>query len=104
MLYRVKKLGETEKLVRLKPASLHDQGLRERTMEQWLADNPGAMLPEDEQRVLVISQETPFENVTDVIAVDTRGDVIVVEVKRGQTPRDVIAQALEYAADVAEWS
>lgn len=80
------------------------QGLSEKRMEQWLADNPTAVLPEGEERVLVISQETPFENVTDIIAIDQEGNLVVTEVKRGQTPRDVIAQTLEYASDAAEWS
>jgi predicted transport protein len=82
---------------------MNELGFLEKKMEQWLATNPNAVLPEDERQVLVISQETPFENMTDVIAVDQAGNLIVIEVKRGQTPRDVIAQALEYASDVATW-
>lgn len=103
MLFRLKLSGEKSALVPLKPTSMHEQGILEKTMEQWIADSPEAVLPEDERRVLVIWQETPFENVTDVIAIDARGDVVIIEIKRGQTPRDVIAQTLEYAADVAEW-
>lgn len=72
-------------------------------MELWLADYPTAVLPEDEKQVLVISQEAPFKNVTDVLAVDADRNLVVIEIKRGQSPRDVIAQALEYASDVATW-
>src|ERR1043166_6608288 len=104
MLWQLKGSGDKTVFVPLKPTSMGEQRILEKTMEQWLADKPAAVLPEDEQRVLVVSQESPFQNITDVIAVDARGHVIIIEVKRGQTPRDVIAQALEYAADVAEWS
>lgn len=103
MLYKLKKTGERTTFVPLKPTSMGEQGLLEKQMEQWLADNPNAVLPEGEERVLVISQEAPFQNMTDVIAIDDEGNIVVIEVKRGVTPRDVIAQALEYAADVAEW-
>lgn len=82
---------------------MHEQGYVEKVMEDWLAENPHAVLPDEEARFLVIDQETAFQNLTDILAVDEQGNVIVIEVKRGQTPRDVIAQALEYASDVAEW-
>ncbi|HUP79915.1 MAG TPA: DUF5655 domain-containing protein [Pirellula sp.] len=103
MLYKLKKSDTKTTFVRLNATTLHEQGLLESQMEQWLADNPTAVLPEDEAQVLVISQETPFKNVTDILAIDAQGNVLIIEVKRGETPRDVIAQALEYASDVADW-
>jgi hypothetical protein len=39
----------------------------------------------------------------DILAADREGNLLVIEVKRGQTPRDVVAQALEYASDVGTW-
>lgn len=36
----------------------------------------------------------------DLIGVDRQGDVVIVELKRGRSPRDIVAQALEYAASV----
>ncbi len=62
-----------------------------------------AALP-DEERVLVIDQEDAFQNLTDILAVDEQGYLVIMELKRGQTPRDVIAQALEYAAQVVNWT
>ena len=103
MLYKVTETGGRSVFVPLRPTSMSEQGLLERQMEQWLADNPSAVLPEGEKRVLVISQEAPFQNVTDILAIDQRGNLVVIEVKRGLTPRDVVAQALEYASDVADW-
>jgi len=103
VLYKLKQSDNKTTFVRLTATSMQQRGLLESHMEQWLADNPTAVLPEDEARVLVISQEKPFENVTDVLAIDAQGNLVIIEVKRGQTPRDVIAQALEYASDVADW-
>ena len=34
----------------------------------------------------------------DLLALDRWGDLVVLELKRGRTPRETIAQALEYAA------
>ena len=103
MLYKITETDGRSVFVPLRPTTMTEQGLLERQMEDWLADNPSAVLPEGERRVLVISQEQPFQNVTDVLAIDQRGNLVVIEVKRGLTPRDVVAQALEYASDVAEW-
>lgn len=103
MLYKLKQAENKTTFVRLNATSMADEGLLESQMEQWLADNPTAVLPEAEGRVLVISQETPFKNVTDILAIDSQGNLLIIEVKRGQSPRDVIAQALEYASDVADW-
>ncbi|MCX7419617.1 MAG: hypothetical protein NT013_08770 [Planctomycetia bacterium] len=103
MLYKLKQAGDKTTFVRLNATSMADEGLLECQMEQWLADNPTAVLPEAEASVLVISQETPFKNVTDILAIDVQGNLLIIEVKRGQSPRDVIAQALEYASDVADW-
>jgi hypothetical protein len=44
-----------------------------------------------------------FENITDILAIDEQFNLVIIEVKRGETPRDVISQALEYASDVAQW-
>ncbi len=103
MLYKLKSTDSKTTFVPVTPTTMTKQGFLEKEMEQWLADNPHAVLPEDEERVLVISQETAFQNLTDILAVDEQGNLLVIEVKRGQTPRDVIAQALEYASAVAEW-
>jgi predicted transport protein len=103
MLYKLIQNLEKTTFVPLHAKSMQEQGLLEKQMELWLADNPTAVLPEDEKQVLVISQEAPFKNVTDVLAVDADRNLVVIEIKRGQSPRDVIAQALEYASDVATW-
>ena len=103
MLYKLKQAENKTTFVRLNATSMADEGLLESQMEQWLADNPTAVLPESEASVLVISQESPFKNVTDILVIDAQGNLLVIEVKRGQSPRDVIAQALEYASDVADW-
>lgn len=101
MLYKVRREGGSAQLLPLESTTLSAEGLLEKDLEDWLATNP-RVVPEDED-LLVIHQEKAFENLTDILALDRLGNVVVIEVKRGQTPRDVIAQALEYAAQVQDW-
>ena len=73
----------------------------ESVLEEWLESNPDGIL--DDGRILVIGRQvrTDLGGYIDLLGVDREGNAVVVELKRGRTPRDVVAQALEYAAFVA---
>ena len=66
-----------------------------------LETNPDGIL--EDGRVLIIGRQvrTDLGGVIDLLGVDRQGNVVVVELKRDRTPRDVVAQALEYAAFAA---
>ena len=70
----------------------------EAVLEKWLESNPDGIL--DDGRILVIGRQvrTELGGFIDLVGVDREGNVVVVELKRDRTPRDVVAQALEYAA------
>jgi len=70
----------------------------ERILERWLEHNPDAIL--EDSRVLVIGRQvrTNLDTRIDLLGIDGHGDVVVVELKRDRTPRDTLAQALEYAS------
>ena len=70
----------------------------ESILEKWLESNPDAIL--EDGGVLIIGRQvrTDLGGFIDLLAVDRTGRVVVVELKRDRTPRDVVAQALEYAA------
>jgi len=38
------------------------------------------------------------------LAIDRTGSVVVIELKRDRLPREALAQAIDYAADIATWS
>lgn len=52
------------------------------------------------ERLLVIGRQvhTPFGKVIDLLAIDADGNLHVLELKRDMTPRDVVAQALDYGS------
>lgn len=70
----------------------------ERKLEQWIADNP--FLISEEEDVLIIGRQcrTDRGKVMDLLGIDSSGNTVVVEIKRGRTPREIIAQAMEYAS------
>lgn len=74
----------------------------EAVLQNWLAANPDGIL--ENERMLVIGREvhTRLGGFIDLLGLDREGNVVVVELKRDDTPRDVIAQALEYAAWAAQ--
>ena len=70
----------------------------ESVLENWLEQNPDSVL-EDSQLLIIGRQvRTNFNTFIDLLGVDRQGDVVVIELKRDRTPRDTLAQALEYAS------
>ncbi len=79
-----------------RPTRLHETQLpSEFDLEEMICHDP-AILSED---WMLIGRQivTDFGKRVDLLAIDQLGSLIVVELKRDRTPRDVIAQALEYA-------
>jgi hypothetical protein len=87
-------MNEPRHFVPIAPTRLTE----ERTLEDWVEDNPHLLF--EGERVAIIAREpsTPFGKYPDLIGIDETGACVVIELKRGQTPRDVLAQTLEYAA------
>lgn len=77
---------------KLRPMGLADEGLLE---EQIMQDV--SILNRD---WLLIGRQvrTGFDKLIDLLAVDANGTVIVIELKRDKTPRDVVAQTIDYAS------
>lgn len=50
--------------------------------------------------VMVIGQQVPtaFGKFIDLLAIDAQGDLIVIELKRDKTPREIVAQLLDYGS------
>ncbi len=70
----------------------------ESVLEKWLESNPDAILEGGGIMILGRQVRTNLGGFIDLLGVDRAGNVVVVELKRDRTPRDAVAQALEYAA------
>jgi hypothetical protein len=95
---RLWRVGKDESLVELSRAKLN---LEER-LEEWLERDISMLDP----GLLVIGRqvETDFGGWIDLLCVDAAGDLVVVELKRGKTPREITAQALDYGSWVVDLS
>ena len=71
---------------------------REAILENWLERNPHSII--EDGNLLIIGRQvtTNIGSFIDLLALDKQGDVVVVELKRDRTPRDTLAQTLEYAS------
>ena len=73
----------------------------ERRLEDWLCAD-GSLLSD---KLLVIGRQINLAGGTlDLLAVDEEANLVVVELKRDKTPRDVVAQTLDYASCIHDFS
>lgn len=69
-------------------------------VEAWLASDPSIIRP----GLKVIGRQVPTQSgPLDLLAIDRTGNLVVIELKRDQLPREALAQAIDYASDVASW-
>jgi RecB family endonuclease NucS len=79
------------------PKKLHFSPLKEESkLENVLDEDIGVLDPS----LMVIGRQVPtaFGKFIDILAIDGEGDLTVVELKRDRTPREVVAQILDYAS------
>ncbi|SHJ63632.1 Protein of unknown function DUF91 [Malonomonas rubra DSM 5091] len=79
------------------PQPLREVSLEsEAFLEKMIVADPNILSP----HWLLIGQQvrTDYGGIIDLLAVNQDGQLIVVELKRNQTPREVVAQALDYAS------
>ena len=74
----------------------------EEQLETWIEQDISIISPD----YMVIGRQvtTDFGGVIDLLCLDSSGDIVIVELKRGKTPREVTAQALDYASWVTDLS
>jgi hypothetical protein len=72
----------------------------ERRIHDWIEADISVLDPE----LLVIGKEVPtaFGKFIDLLCMDSTGNLLIVELKRDETPREVTAQVLDYASWVKD--
>ncbi len=69
-------------------------------LEKWIKSNP-EILGDD---ILLIGEQVETRSGRiDFLGVDKLGNTVIIELKRDKVPREALAQAIDYASDVADW-
>ena len=90
------------KLVAAPPKNLE----LEKHLEDWLENSPRVLVQDS---ILWIGRQTSATDedgtiYSDLFGVDSDGNLVIAELKKGRTPRDIVAQLLDYAAWADELS
>jgi hypothetical protein len=95
---RLWRILQDENLAEVKRVSLD----LESRLQEWLARDISILDP----NLLVIGREveTDFGGFIDILCMDPAGDLVIAELKRDKTPREITAQALDYASWVVHLS
>lgn len=99
-LYHVNlKKGEFSPLI---SCNATDLKVKEKQIEEWMALKPNLLFT-DEGAVMTIAQELSGELQADLLAVDSQGNLIIIEIKRHWSDRNTVGQLLDYAARLSAW-
>jgi len=95
------RIWKIEDRVNLKEIRRSKLDLEER-IESWIANDISIIFND----LLVIGRqvETDFGGVIDLLCIDAIGDLVIIELKRAKTPREITAQILDYASWVKDLS
>lgn len=88
------------KLVSLESSLVNDGKKEKDDLEQWIKSNPQIL---GEDIVIIGEQVQTSSGPLDFLGIDNNGNTVIVELKRDKLPREALAQAIDYASDVANW-
>lgn len=104
---------EEKSLRKIAEVPLSELKVKERyDLQEWLASTPEVfdVLDDEEGSLLIISKELPVNADSpngiraDLIALDRKGRLVVIELKRGEARGDVDWQAIKYAARCSRYT
>jgi len=73
----------------------------EKDLENWIKTHPEIL----GENILIIGEQVSTNaGVIDFLGIDASGDLIIIELKRDKLGRDALAQAIDYASEVAYWT
>ena len=76
----------------------------EKILEDWIEKTPSALFEDEEVYIIGRQVTTNLNKAIDLLGLDKSGNTVIVELKRGKTPRETVAQILEYVSFVEDLS
>ncbi len=97
-IFKVNDDGKFEEFSQTRFDANHEESI----LENWLENNSDDIL--EDGKLLIIGRQvtTNLGSIIDLLGLDREGNTVVIELKRDRTPRDTLAQALEYVSFVEE--
>jgi hypothetical protein len=92
-----------EKLEEYQEESFGDEHI-EKQLESWLENSPNTKWAGEKFLIINKGLTTNLSTFLDLLGIDREGNTAIIELKRGRTPREMLAQALEYASFVERLS
>jgi RecB family endonuclease NucS len=82
--------------------SMVEEKRLEKDLENWIKTHPEIL----GENILVIGEQVSTSGgIIDFLGIDKEtGDLIIIELKRDRLGRDALAQAIDYASEVASWT
>lgn len=79
------------------PIKISTENRSEKALENLIEQNPHIILG---VRLLIIGRQVKTDSgkILDLLAIDKQGRLVVIELKKGYAPRDIIAQVLDYSS------
>lgn len=88
--------------IKVKETKLKQEKIREESLEDWIVSDPNLL----GERLLIIGRQVLIPDVRDkldILALDSQGNSVVIELKRGKLKDPVDMQALRYASYISKW-
>jgi len=98
MLYKVK----GKQLEKIDQTRLKQEGMLEADLEDWVENDPSIL----GENLLVIGRQVQISEVKDridLLALDTNGNTVIIELKKGKIKDPVDIQSLRYASYISRW-
>lgn len=98
MLYKIK----GKKMVKVTETKFKQENKLEQNLEDWIENNPSIL----GENLLIIGRQVHIQEVNDridLLALDTNGNVVIIELKRGKLKDPVDIQSLRYASYISRW-
>jgi hypothetical protein len=81
--------------------SMVEEKRLEKDLENWVKTHPEIL---GENIIIIGEQVSTSAGVIDFLGIDESGDLIIIELKRDKLRRDALAQAIDYASEIASWT
>ena len=94
---------DNKKLIKMTPTTFQNEKLKERyDIQEWIEKNPEII----EENLLIIGKEValPSDIRLDLLAIDKNSNLVILELKRDTTGRNVDWQAIKYASYCSNFS